>query len=137
MGNHGLNIRSSERFDLMLPVRMSVADGSAASVRLSQARTGVGGWVEADLTDFGSGGLGLITRTFVPRNALITVRLFQLGATQSSDPLLEIDCRVHRVVMTDRRPAYLVGCGFENPTAETMDRIHALLDGLAGNGGGR
>ncbi len=101
-------------------------------MRFTAAAGAKDGWIGADVVDFSSGGLGLMTTSFLPRRSLIVVRLF--GPDPEAAVLLEVPCRVQRIFMTDRRPAYLVGTSFEALTQEIADQISAVLAMLAGEG---
>ena len=131
---HDHMVRRNTRFDVALPAKLAVGNDHGAIVRFSATSGHHGGWVDASVVDVGTGGLGLITGTFVPRRTVCRVRVLEI-ADPSMPPLLECVVRVQRVIMTDRRPAYLLGTAFERTTAETDAAIDAFLSKLSGQTG--
>lgn len=88
-------------------------------------------WIDVDLIDFAAGGLGFITHVYFPRNVDLELEIpdFQ----QANSPvLLNGLMRVQRVQMTDRRPAYQIGCSFINLDDTTNQQIDALIERLSG-----
>ena len=132
MGDQVFAIRRSQRHDVALPARFCIAPAHSALVRLSSGSGARDGWLDAGLVDLSSGGVGLVTSVFVPRRCLITVRVWGDNSpeAQSEPPILEVGARVQRIVMTDRRPAYLLGTAFEGLTAEVVRSVEALLTRL-------
>ena len=125
-------IRRSIRHDVSMRAAVRLAPEHAATVRFTAAAGANDGWIEADVVDFSTGGLGLMTTFVVPRRCVLMVRVF--GADAAAPPLLEAPCRVQRVCMTDRRPAYLLGTSFEalpNEAAEQVNDVLNLLSGTA------
>ncbi len=107
---------------------ISISPTQSSLVKFASAAGAREGWLEADVLDVSSGGLGLVTRLFIPRRALARVRLYTNdGGTES---VLECQVRVQRVIMTDRRPAYLLGTSFESLTAAEIQALDQLLDRL-------
>ncbi len=100
-------------------------------VRLAPAAGAKDGWIEADAVDFSLGGVGLITQIFLPRHAVLRVRLLAPGEEQKV--LFEGDAVVRRVIMTDRRPAYHVGTSFHTLDAESQKQI-SFLNALLSEG---
>ena len=45
---------------------------------------------------------------------------------------LDVLVRVQRVIMTDRRPAYLIGTAFDCPDQRALEQIDGLLGRLEG-----
>lgn len=124
-------IRRSDRHEIMLPVRLRVHEPDRAQVRLS-ARSGQReGWVSGDLVDLASGGMGVVTSVYLPRGCVADVQVLSF-AEAAEEPLLEVRARVRRVVMTDRRPAYLVGLLFMDPTDEQSAALRDLLGRISG-----
>jgi len=124
-----LRYRGHERFDVVLPARIRVAAPMRSSVRLSKAVGGPEGWIDADVHDMSRHGLGISCVLFLPRKALIEVEIFGLAGSASA-PILRASARVQRVVMTDRRPAYLLGVTFESMPPEQMERLESFLQTL-------
>ncbi len=94
-------------------------------VRFTAAAGAKEGWIDCDVVDLSSGGLGLMTTFFVPRRCVLLVRVY--GTDAAAPPIADAPCRVQRVCMTDRRPAYLLGTSFEAMTAEAAEQINDLL----------
>ncbi|MFZ4574870.1 MAG: PilZ domain-containing protein [Phycisphaerales bacterium] len=118
-------IRQSARYDVVMRAQLSVSPEHAGIVRFSGASGSRDGWIECDLIDISTGGVGLITRLFVPRRLVARVRIFT--SEESTEPALECGIRVQRVIMTDRRPAYLLGTCFEGVTDSEMQALQTLL----------
>lgn len=132
-GNQELAIRRSTRHDVVIPARIRVAPVHSAAVKLSAASGVRDGWLDVDVVDFSSGGVGILSPVFLPRGCVLTVRL--LTPADEGNPesmLLEVQVRVQRVVMTDRRPAYLMGTAFDSLTPETAAGIEGLLKRMEG-----
>ncbi|MBX3323751.1 MAG: PilZ domain-containing protein [Phycisphaeraceae bacterium] len=121
----GLIVRRHARRDLVLPASISIAPEHQAMVRFSSNICERDGWVRATLTDFSPGGIGLMTHVYVPRMAVLRVRVRELADDEGS-PILDIKARVQRVIMTDRRPAYLIGTSFVDVTDEQRAIIHRI-----------
>lgn len=125
-------IRRSDRHEIMLPVRLRIHESDRSQVRLSSRSGQRDGWVSADLVDLASGGLGVVSPAFMPRGCRVDVQILSFGG-DDAPPILEIQSRVRRVVMTDRRPAYLVGLLFLDPTTEQRTKLQDLLDKISGH----
>lgn len=123
-------VRNSVRHDLCLRGAVSVTTEGEGGVRFAAPAGVKDGWLDVDIVDIGTGGLGFISLVFIPRKTLLQVRVY--GAGSESSLLLTVSARVQRVCMTDRRPAYLMGCSFDNLTPESRAALDALLASLAG-----
>ncbi|MEM1331457.1 MAG: hypothetical protein AAGG07_12950 [Planctomycetota bacterium] len=124
-----LNVRSTARHDIALPARVEIAPEHRSVVGLERSRLNQDGKLECMVVDAGVGGLGLLTEVFLPRRSLLIVRAYSIDEARE---VLEATVRVQRVVMTDRRPAYLIGTAFEQANA-AMDRaIDGFFAELAG-----
>lgn len=132
-GDAALMVRRTVRHDVVLSATIAVAPEHATTVRFSPAAGGRDGWLEVDVVDFSGGGVGLVTSVLLPRLTLLIVRVPNPGG---GPPLLEARCRVQRVSMTDRRPAYLIGTSFEDGSVEAARQIRDLLALLGGEGQG-
>jgi len=126
VGEQDFAIRRSQRHDVAMAARFCVAPVHAPLVRLSAGSGARDGWIDAGVVDMSSGGVGLITPIFVPRRCLIVVRV-RADEAPDAPTLAEVTARVQRIVMTDRRPAYLLGTAFEGLTAESAGAIDMLL----------
>jgi hypothetical protein len=124
-------VRNAFRHDICLRAQISVIAEADGAIRLAAPSGAKDGWVDADVIDIGSGGVGLISMVFLPRRALLNLRVFAPG--EGTSVVFVAPCRVQRVTMTDRRPAYLIGCSFEGLTQENQKQLDALLAGLAGS----
>lgn len=123
-------IRRSVRHDVSMRAAVRLAPEHAGTVRFTPAAGSNDGWLEANVVDFSTGGVGLMTTFFVPRRSVLLVRVF--GSDASAPPLVEAPCRVQRVCMTDRRPAYLLGTSFESMANEAAEQVNAVLNVLSG-----
>ncbi len=131
MPNSGLIVRRSIRHEVVLPARVRVAPEHAMTVRFAKGVTDSDGWIGCSLIDFAASGVGIITEVLLPRGAAIELELPDGGAPDT--PAFRARCRVMRVQMTDRRPAYLVGLAFTDQSEATMKSIETLLDRLEGS----
>lgn len=129
-GSNNLVVRQSARHDIALRASMSIDKLHAEAVRFSSGACGTDGRVGADVVDVSTGGIGLMSPVFIPRKAVVTLEIF--GLDPQAAPLTTVCCRVQRVMMTDRRPAYLLGLAFERISAEESSKIQSLLDALSG-----
>ncbi len=123
--------RQGVRYDVSIRGSVSVAPAHALTMKFGAGAGAQHGWVDLDIIDFSSTGIGMISAVFIPRRALIMVRALSYGP----DPrqILEVPVRVQRVCMTDRRPAYLLGTCFADPSPEQAEQIAALLRVLEGD----
>jgi hypothetical protein len=122
-------VRQSVRYDVSIRGCVAVADEHAQAIRFGAGAGHRDGWVDLDIVDVSSNGLGMISPVFIPRKTLLTVRAYSHG--ENPTLLLEVPVRVQRVFMTDRRPGYLIGTSFADPGAEAVKQINALLAMLA------
>lgn len=130
-GQSGLIVRRNARYEVALPARLRVAGEHQGIVAFGAASGARDGWVEADVLDFGSGGVGLMSPQFVPRGVNLDLEIMSL-AEQGGEVLLACRVKVMRVAMTDRRPAYLVGTAFAGKSPESLKRIDDLITLLEG-----
>jgi hypothetical protein len=117
-------VRQSERHDVALRGRFAVAPQHAHIVRLAKASGTKNGAFEADIVDLSAAGLGFLTPIFIPKHTRLTCQI--APGNGAADPF-EAHGVVRRVVMTDRRPMYLVGLIFDDLPPEDRARLHALL----------
>lgn len=122
-------VRRNTRYDVSIRAAMSVSEQHAGSVRFGPSAGGKDGWVECDCVDLSMGGLGLLTTVFVPRPTVVRVRLF--NSSEACALVLECECVVRRVLMTDRRPAYHLGCSFGTLSDEQLRQVEALIASVA------
>ena len=126
-----LLLRRTTRHAVSLRALVSVSPAHRGLVRLSQSLGGRDAWLPGDVVDFSGGGIGVITTCFFPRGCRAWIKVLT-GAAETEKTLMAVECTVHRVVMTDRRPAYLLGLGWFAPTEVTQSKIAEVLDILAG-----
>ena len=130
----GLVIRRSTRYDLAAPMQISVMPEHERQVRFARGVALDGGWVEAQLTDIGLGGLGFVAEVFFPKGVQLLARVFE----QADRPhILECPVIARRTVMTDQRPAYLVGTSFGSLNDDHAHQLERLLKRLEGPDGPR
>lgn len=124
----GLRMRRAERFELVLPVRMRIDDVHASKVRFGPKAGAKDGWIDGDVVDLGRGGIGLIVPHFVPRATVVRLCVSR-PEQQGGGELFTARCVVQRVMMTDRRPAYMLGTSLVGGV-EASSGLVALLDDL-------
>lgn len=125
-----LAVRQTQRHDVALKGRVAIAPEHASLVRLAQSAGGKDGWIDVDVVDVSVGGLALLSPVFLPRRVMAIVRI--LG-TEAGTVMLETPAKVQRVVMTDRRPMYLVGL-LVAPTEASTIQMNQLLKRLGDEG---
>ena len=128
-----LLVRRTTRHDVALKGRMWLAPEHAGTIKYSTVALGKDGGVDIDVVDFSAGGLGVLSKVFIPRRALLRIRVESPAA--NVPPLLEALVRVNRVTMTDRRPAYLVGTAYEQLTEQQMSQVDHVLTLISGDDG--
>jgi hypothetical protein len=128
---HQSIVRRSVRYDVLIRASMAILPEHGGLIRFGAGSGARAGWVDVDLVDFSSSGVGLMSPVFVPRRALINVRLYGYGP--EAPVILEAPVRVQRVYMTDRRPAYLIGTSFADPSQKSIEQINGLMELLAGS----
>lgn len=128
---HDLVVRRATRYDLALPLRFSIAEVDADQVTFGKGVPHRNGWVSADLVDMSRGGLGILSPVFVPRKTALRVRLLQ-NAEPEAPIMLECGVRVQGVVMTDRRPAYMLGTSFSPVDDDERAAIEAFVAQVEG-----
>ncbi len=129
----GVIVRRAKRFDVVLPASICVGEEHADLVRFGPRAGDRSGWIEGDLIDLGTAGAGFMSTTFIPRGAKVVLRLFDLG-NRDGDPILELKGTLVRVVMTDRRPAYLLGIGFDQDNTPVHEEVLNLINRVEGAG---
>jgi c-di-GMP-binding flagellar brake protein YcgR len=126
-GMDQLAVRQAQRHDVALRGRFTIAETHASAIRLARNSGLRDGVIEADVVDFSAGGLGLLSHVFVPKRAVLNCKLF---LPQSEALAFECEGTVTRVVMTDRRPMYLIGVTFREMSAAARDQLAVLLAAL-------
>ena len=138
MSTSGLIVRRTERFEISLPGKVRVAMQHLDAVQFVKGVTGEDRWFDVDVVDFSEGGVGFVSDIFFAR-ALELELMIPDTSGLSDQPMLLCEMQVKRVQMTDRRPAYLVGCAFgellENQREDVERLISKLLGQSEGEGG--
>jgi c-di-GMP-binding flagellar brake protein YcgR len=124
------HVRKTMRHDVAIKAAIKVAPAHADLVRLSNGSGAQSGWIDSDCVDASVGGMGFISTTFLPRMTNVAVRLF--ASADAPTAFIECPCVVRRVIMTDRRPAYHLGCSFGELTPELQRAVESFLNNLGG-----
>lgn len=127
----GLIVRRSVRFEISMPARVRVATHHAEALKFAKGVCDDNRWIEVDVIDFAAGGLGFIAEVFMPRNADLEIEIPDFH-NDDQPPLLTAALRVQRVQMTDRRPAYQIGCSFVEPDDQATKQIANLVERMSG-----
>ena len=135
MSRSGLLVRRTERFDISLPAQVRIAKQHVEMVLFAKGVAGDDRWIDVDVVDFSEGGVGFAVESFFPRSVDLELRILQ-GRDSASEVLLQCEMKVKRVQMTDRRPAYLVGCSFQRVDEQGQQSIQTLINRLLGDGSG-
>src|SRR5262245_63241090 len=69
-------VRQAVRHDVYIRGTIAIAEEHASAVRFSANSGAKDGWLDVDVLDFSSGGIGFISTVFVPRKTLLYIRLF-------------------------------------------------------------
>jgi hypothetical protein len=117
-------VRRNERHDVALRGRFKISPEHDPIVKLSKVSGARDGLLEADIVDLSAGGLGFLSPVFFPKHARITC---QIAPGNRASDAFDTQGVVRRVVMTDRRPMYLIGVSFDSITDEASTRLHELL----------
>lgn len=136
----GLTVRRHERHQLSLAGLVAVSSHPAPAIGMDAFRGGrlrfspesgvnESGFA-AKVVDLGAGGLGFTAQQFIPRGALLRVRVLAENGSQAS-PRLDVDVRVQRVAMIDRKPTYLFGVSFVDPSPAALASVKALVVQMA------
>jgi hypothetical protein len=120
-----LSFRVRGRRELSLAVLLRVQDADAPRVRYTRAALTAQGEIAGTTVDLSEGGIGIIVDTYLPKWCRVWVRI--PSPIEGRAPLLAIAGFVHRCVMCDRRPAYLLGIGFSDLSAAELGALRALL----------
>jgi hypothetical protein len=125
------SVRTHERFEIVLPVRLRPARRTAERLRFRPGTVPPSGFLEGDLIDLSRGGVGIILPEFLPKGARAEMRICGLDGDPSR-PLLVSKIRIQRSRMTDSRPAYLLGAAFVEIDAVFEHDLELLIARLRG-----
>jgi len=131
MSSSGLIVRRTERFEISLPAKVRVAMQHLDSVQFVKGVTDPDRWINVDVVDFAQGGIGFVSDIFFARGLELELEIMDIGVVEG-DSLIQCTLQIKRVQMTDRRPAYLVGCAFNSVDDETKNAIDSLINRLSG-----
>jgi hypothetical protein len=132
----GLTVRRHERHLLSLSALVGVASNPVPAIGVEgfvggrlrfSPESGVsdsGG--PAKVVDLGAGGVGFTSTNFLPRGALLRVRILGEGGSHAK-LRLDATVRVQRVTMTDRKPTYLYGTSFVDTSPTLLDEVNDLI----------
>jgi hypothetical protein len=118
-------MRKAERFDVSINAVLGPTAQHASVVKLAPAAGAKDGMIDCNCVDISLAGAGFFTTVFLPRLTRIRVKLFSAGDTPQE--LLSCDAIVRRFIMTDRRPAFHVGCSFTDMTEDQQRQLDAIL----------
>ena len=133
MPHSGLTVRRTERFEISLPARVRVAAKHHENVQFAKGIGDADRWINVDVVDFSQGGVGFVTEMFFPRALALEVEIPDL-LDREGEVMISCEMLIKRVQMTDRRPAYLVGCAFVDLDAEKQSAIDKIVERLLGMG---
>jgi len=124
--NDNLVVRQHERLRCALTADAHIAPEHVGPITLSPLAADASGNFNPVVVDVSRGGIGLRTRTFLPKQARINVTITDpaVGAPISAT------VRVQRVIMTDRSPTYELGTAFVDPTPGLLQTIAAAIASL-------
>jgi hypothetical protein len=118
-------IRKVERFDVAIPAHLGPVAAHSGVVRLAPPAGAKDGLIECNCVDISLAGAGFFTTVFLPRLTRIRIKLFSVG--DAPQLLLTCEATVRRCIMTDRRPAYHLGCAFADLTEEQQRQLDVIL----------
>lgn len=130
--NSGLDIRRMVRHEIAVPGFVRVAVEHSELLKLSSSAGAVDGWLPVDVVDLSGGGIGFISPIFFPR--MVALRL-KINGNDEGEVMLDTTVRVQRVLMTDRRPAYLVGTSYVDFSDAAVGQVDEILSRLEGEPG--
>ncbi len=132
----GLTVRRHERHLLSLSALVGVASNPVPAIGVEgfvggrlrfSPESGVSdSGAPAKVVDLGAGGVGFTSTNFLPRGALLRVRVLGEGGSHAN-LRLDATVRVQRVTMTDRKPTYLYGTSFVDMAPNLLDAVNDLV----------
>jgi hypothetical protein len=120
-----LSVRRHERYLCDIPARLVIED---ATVRLSRSILGAESKFAAHVVDMSRGGLGLSSAVYLPPTCSVRIEF------SSGDRAVAVTARVQRVAMTDRKPTFYLGGGFDGPDPQRDAVIERVLAELVAAG---
>lgn len=119
-----LVVRQHQRHACRLDASVSVAPDSPTRVAISRSVGDGSGVFSATVVDCSSGGLGLESNVYLPRDTRLSVRI-RLGASSGHD--IELGATVQRAQMISRTPRYYLGLAFGGEGAPSPDTLSRIL----------
>jgi len=129
-----LAVRLHERYACELPAHVSVSASSAAGVRLARSTVGATGKIPARVVDCSLGGVGIQSSVFFPMTCCMNLWLTVPGSSGNAGRDIELEVRLQRVTMLDRKPTYYLGGSFESEGPDAQAAIARLLGWLKATG---
>jgi hypothetical protein len=124
-----LVVRQHQRLACRLRVDVAVAPDSPCRVTLSRSAGNGTGVVTATVVDCSTGGMGIESSVYLPRQARLSLRV-DLGGEGGTS--LDIEATVQRATMISRAPKYYLGVAFKGRNAPGEAVIEQLLTCAAG-----
>lgn len=123
-----LQTRSFERMEVVLPAEFEICAEDCGQVSIARSAPGqrTDRIMIVTVVDLAVGGIGVHSRTFMPRGLRGTIRFLGDHSSPDADSLFSRRVEVKRVRMVTREPQYLVGLGFhegENLDAMTIEGL--------------
>jgi hypothetical protein len=141
MTTSGLRVRQHERAEIDLDADLVIGEAHRAQLRFSSA-SGIqeAFVVPCRVDDLSTGGAGLLSSQFVPRQISGTLRIY--GTDDLHKPsgmghrrvILERAVRIRRVSMRDLEPTYALGVSFDDADAGLGQRVQQVLAQYASKG---
>lgn len=124
--NENLVVRQHERLSCALRAELRVSPEHAEKVIVSSAAGETNGVVAVTLIDLSSGGVGVKSKVFFPKQARMVLRIWASGSDGAGQPS-EFAVRIQRVQMLDRTPVYYLGAAFSGEGAGHAEAVSGLM----------
>lgn len=108
-----LAVRRYERYGCDLPAQIAVAAASGQSVKLARSAAGAEGRIAARVVDCSQGGVGIQCAVFFPLTCAMRLWMTLPDAPGAKGGDLELNLRIQRTAMLDRKPTYYLGGSFD------------------------
>ncbi len=116
-----LTVRQFERHETQNAAKLRLHIDPDTQLRFS-TNADVEDGVPATLADLSAGGMGLLTKHFVPKGCFLRVTV-----ETSCGLTFETRVRIMRVRMTNRGPTYMLGTKFDAECKPTAEQVQALM----------
>jgi hypothetical protein len=129
----GLQVRRHAREAIELEMEFEIAEPHREQIRFSPNSGALERFITTGLAiDISPGGLGLITRHFVPRMCQGIVRIYR--SQKAREVIFEHEVKVRRVSM--HRDGYALGVAFIDPEQGIAERVEELRERFTGPSAG-